>query len=94
MLVVADELAGRISRKGSLAGARKAKEDRGGIGGRVHIGRAMHGKHVVFNRQQVVHGREDALFDLSGIAGARHQNHALLEVDDHRHLGVGAMGCR
>ena len=51
----------------------------------------MHGQYVILDGQQVIHDAEDGLFDLTGVAGARDQNHALLEVDDHRGAGVEAL---
>ena len=94
VLVVADQQARGIGRKRGLAGAGQAKEHGGLVRDGIHAGRAMHGQHVVLDRQQVVHDTEDGLFDFAGVAGTRDQNHALLEVDDHGGAGVEALDGR
>ena len=91
VLVIADQKARGVGRKRSLAGARQAKEHGRLVRDGIHAGRAMHGQYVVLDGQQVIHDAEDGLFDLAGVAGARNQNHALLEVDDHRGTGVEAL---
>ena len=94
VLIVADQQARRVSRERGLAGAGQAKEHGRLVRDRVHTGRAVHGQHVVLDGQQVIHNAEDGLFDLAGVAGARDQNHALLEVDDHGGAGVEALDRR
>ena len=94
MLVVADQQARGVGRKRGFAGAGQAKEHGRLVRDGVHAGRAVHGQHVVLDGQQVVHNAEDGLFDLAGVAGARDQNHALLEVDDHGGAGVEAFDRR
>ena len=94
VLVVADQQARGVGRKRGLAGAGQAKEHGGLVRDGIHAGRAMHGQHVVLDGQQVVHDAEDGLFDLAGVAGARDQDHALLEVDDHRGAGVETLDGR
>ena len=91
VLVVADQQARGIGRKRGLAGAGQAKEHGGLVRDGIHAGRAVHGQHVVLDGQQVIHNAEDGLFDLAGVAGAGDQNHAFLEVDDHRGAGVEAL---
>ena len=91
VLVVADQQARGIGRKRGLAGAGQAKEHGGLVRDRIHAGRAVHGQHIVLDRQQVIHDAEDGLFDFAGVTGAGNQNHALLEVDDHGGTGVEAL---
>mgnify|MGYP003210915624 CR=1 FL=1 len=71
-----------------------AKEHGGLVRDGIHAGRAVHGQHVVLDGQQIVHDAKDRLFDLAGVAGASDQNHALLEIDDHRGAGVEALDGR
>ena len=94
VLVVADQQARGIGRKRGLAGAGQAKEHGGLVRDGIHAGRAMHGQHVVLDGQQVIHDAKDGLFNLTGVAGAGNQNHALLEVDDHGGAGVEALDGR
>ena len=91
VLVVADQQARGIGRKRGLAGAGQAKEHGGLVRDGIHAGRAVHGQHVVLDGQQIVHDAKDRLFNLAGVAGAGDQNHAFLEVDDHRSAGVEAL---
>ena len=91
VLVVADQQARGIGRKRGLAGAGQAKEHGGLVRDGIHAGRAVHGQHVVLDGQQIVHDAKDRLFNLAGVAGAGDQNHAFLEVDDHRGAGVEAL---
>ena len=88
VLVVADQQTRGVGRKRGLAGAGQAKEHGRLVRDGIHAGRAVHGQHVVLDGQQVVHDAEDGLLDLAGVAGASDQDHALLEVDDHRSTGV------
>ena len=92
VLVVADEPAGGVGRKGGLARARQAEEDRRAARLRVDVGGAVHGQHVVLNGEQVVHRGEDGLLDLARVAGACDDDDAALEVDGHDRLGGGAVG--
>ena len=94
VLIVTDQQSRGVGRKRGLAGARQAKEHRGLVRDGIHAGRAVHGQHIVLDRQQVIHDAEDGLFDLAGIAGAGDQNHAFLEVDDHGGAGVEALDGR
>ena len=88
MLVVADELTRRVGGEGRLARAGEAKEHGSLTRLRVHVGGAVHRKHVVLDRQQVVHEGEDALLDLAGVAGAGNHDAAAREVEHDRRVGV------
>ena len=92
MLVVADEPAGGVGRKGGLAGARQAEENRRAARLRVDVGGAVHGQHVVLNGEQVVHRGEDRLLDLARVAGTCDDDDAALKVDGYDRLGGGAVG--
>ena len=91
MFVVSDEHALRVGRERRLARAGKTKEDGRLAGGRIHVGRRVHGKHVLLDGHEVVHDREDRLLDLARVAGAADEDLALLEVYEYGRLGVGAM---
>ena len=60
------------------------------MGDRVHIGRAVHGQNALFG-QYVVHGREHALFDLTGILGAADDNEVRLVVNHNGRFGMDAV---
>ena len=79
MLVIADQAALGVAGKGGLAGAGEAEEQRG-ITLDADIGAAMHRQHALC-RQQPVHHGEDALLDLTGVAGAGDQDGALREAE-------------
>ena len=91
MLVVTNQHALRVGREGGLAGARKAKEHGRLTSGGVHVGRGVHGEHAFLNGHDVVHDREDCLLDLAGVLGAGNDDATVLEVDENRGLGVGAV---
>ncbi len=75
VLVVADELAVRVGAEGGLAGAGEAEED-GHIAVLAHVGRAVHGQHVL-KGQDVIHHGEDALLHLAGVGAAGDDDEAL-----------------
>ena len=88
MLVVADELALGVGRKGGLARARQTEED-GRLALLVGVGRAVHRRDAL-ERQQVVHVGEHALLHLAAVPGVDDDLHLLGEVEDHGRLGVQA----
>ena len=92
MLVITDKQTAGVCGERRLAGAGKAKEDGGLAGLRVDVGRAVHGQHVILDREQVVHVGEDRLLDLSGIAGAGDHDAAVGEVKDDGRGGIDAIG--
>ncbi len=87
VLVVADQLAGRIGGEGGLAGARQPEEDRG-VAGVADVGRAMHRQHRLLG-EQVVQNREDRLFHLPGVAGPADQDHPLGKIEHDEGAGPG-----
>ena len=86
MLVVADELALGIGRKGGLARTRQTEED-GRLALLVGVGRAVH-RSDALERQQVIHVGEHALLHLAAVPGVDDHLHLLGEVEDHGRLGV------
>ena len=95
MLIVTNQVALGIRRKGSLAGTRKTEEERHGavaalVGGRVQ------GEDVVLDRHLVEEHGEDALLHLAGVLGAEDDHLLFSEVDGHggarRHARRVAVG--
>ena len=89
MLIVADQLTGRVSRKGGLTGAGEA-EEHGAVAVIADIGGAVHGEQTFF-RKNIVHHGEDALFDFSGVSASGDQNFMCFIVDDDCRLAVDAI---
>ena len=79
VLVVADERALRIGRERRLAGARQTEEQRR-VARRADVRRAVHREHALL-RHVVVHHREHRLLELTGVARAADEDHALGEVE-------------
>ncbi len=92
MLVVADQLAVRVSGQGGLAGAGQT-EEYSGIAVSADVCGAVHREYALL-RQDVVHNGEDRLLDLAGVTGAYDENELLLVVDDDASLGTGAVALR
>ena len=86
MLVVANEIARRISRKRRFPGSRQAEEERG-IATLADVGGAVHAKDFLL-RQHVIHHGEHRLLELAGVARATDQDHALGKVQHDK--GAGA----
>ena len=93
MLVIADQLAGRVGRQGGLASAGQAEEHGGLMGLGVHVGRAVHGQHVLLGHH-IVHGGEHALLDLTGVPAAADDDHVGLVVDHDGGFAVHAVHLR
>ena len=69
MFIVANKEALRVSRQGCLACTGKAEENSRFLCYWIHVGRAVHGQDP-FLGHEIIHDREDALFDFTGIARA------------------------
>ncbi len=90
VLVVADQEAVGVGREGRLAGARQAEEDRRVAVG-ADVGRAVH-RQLALGGQHEVHQREHRLLvDAAVVGPTEHQGHPVLDVDDHRTVGEGAV---
>ena len=92
MLVVADQVHGRISRQGGLAGTGQA-EEQGGVAILTHIGRAVHWHDIFFGQQEILHG-EHGFLHFAGIAHAGEQHLALGKVDNDHTVGIGTVPFR
>jgi len=79
MLVVADELAARLSGEGRLARSGKT-EEQAGVARLAFVGRAVHRKEALL-RHEIIHDREDALLHLARVLGSENDKLAALEVD-------------
>ena len=89
VLVVADELAGRIGGQRRLARAREPEEDRR-VARRADVGRAVH-RHDALGGQEIVERGEDGLLHLARVPGAADQHQLLAEVEDDEGAGAGAV---
>ena len=92
MLVVADQRAVRVGGEGRLAGAREAEEDRD-LAVLADVRGAVH-RQDAFERQAVVHHREDRLLDLAGVEGSADQHLTLRRMQSDERAGAGAVGLR
>ncbi|MDT4796953.1 hypothetical protein FQZ97_295490 [compost metagenome] len=92
VLVVADQVAARVSGQSGLASTGQA-EEQGGITFFADVGRAVHRQHVFFRQQEVLHG-EHGLLHFTGVAHAGDQHLPGGEVEDHAAVGVGAVTLR
>ena len=90
VLVVADQAARGIGGQGGFARAGQPEEQRRIVAVGSLVGRAVH-RHDAFQRQQVVHHREDRLLDLAGIGRIRDDAQPLLEVEHDDRAGARAV---
>ena len=75
-----------------LAGAGEPEEQRGVAAG-ADVRRAVHGEHALL-RQVVVHHREHRLLQLTGVARAADEDHALGEIEHDEGAGARAVARR
>ena len=92
VLVVTDQVTGRVGGQGGLAGAGQT-EEQGHVAVFAHVGRAVHRQHVFFRQQEVLHG-EHGFLHFTGVTHAGDKDLALGEVEDHTAVGVGAVTLR
>ncbi len=92
MLIVADQVALRVSGKCGLAGAGEAEED-GYVALRADVGRAVHGEHALQRQEEIEHG-EDGLLDFTGVARASDDGEPLTEIEDDERLRARAINQR
>ena len=93
VLVVADEEAFGVGAERRLAGAGEAEEERGLAGLRVDVRGGVEREHA-FEREVVVHRREDGLLHLAGVGGAGDEDHALGHVQGDDGVAVDAVAPR
>src|SRR5439155_20595586 len=89
MFVVADQDAIGAGGKRRLAGTGETEEDRR-IARMADVDRAMHRHHAAL-RQMIIEEGEDRFLDLSGIAGAADEDHALRQVASDDGFGADAV---
>ncbi len=92
VLVVADERAVRVGAEGGFTGAGEA-EEQGDVAVVAYVGGAVH-RQGVFGAggQHEIDHRENAFFDLAGIARSADQQLFFLDVDDGEIVLAGAVG--
>jgi hypothetical protein len=91
VLIITDQSTVRVGWQGSLAGARKAKENCN-ISILPLIGRGVQSENVVLDRHLIKENSENTLLHLSGVLGTEN-NHLLLgEVDGNRGSGSHTFG--
>ena len=87
VLVVADQLALRVGRKGGFARSRQTEEDGGVLALLVGVGRAVHRRDAL-QRQQVVHVGEHTLLHFAAVPGVDDYLHFFGEVEHDRRFRV------
>ena len=92
MLIITDEVAGRICRQCGLAGPGKTEEQRN-VALFPEVRGAVHRQHI-FLRQQEVQHREHGLLQFPGVAHTGDQHTPTGKVDHHRAVAVGAIAFR
>ena len=87
VLVVADQLALRVGRKGGFARSRQTEEDGGVLALLVGVGRAVHRRDAL-ERKQVVHVGEHTLLHFAAVPGVDDYLHFFGEVEHDRRFRV------